>query len=297
MGLKPSPRGRKPRIITFNPCLSRSDQFSNGSSFLRLKRRAIASPAHARFMARWNQNLERWDRLAVLQCGTRSRSAGCRIRTSANRRANWGGLCTRRCLPEFRSLQKSAGEVKSSFHTAVVLPGLDGVSVPPNASASIPSRTPADFSTDMASGGSRHADTINPYPTRATCFADLRDHAIRLMERRDRHGLRRCGDGQSKSNSDQPDHFVSPLRAFNLEEWINSAAKGVQSVGTDWTPKAHFARVPGGKTGTKAATSSARRGALPMCDAAALVIYHVARGNVNIGVVRHDGQDHRTTNL
>ena len=84
---------------------------------------------------------------------------------------------------------------------------LDGVSVPPNASASIPSRTPADFSTDMAFGGSGYTDTIDPYPTRATCFADLRDHAIRLMERREGHGLRRCGDGQGKSNCDQPFHF------------------------------------------------------------------------------------------
>jgi hypothetical protein len=96
----------------------------------------------------------------------------------------------------------------------------------------------------MALGGSGHADTINPYPTRATRFADLRDHAVRLMERRDRHGLRRCGDGESKSNSDQPDHFVSPLRTF---KWMNSAAKGVQSVGTDPTPEAHFARCREGK--------------------------------------------------
>ena len=37
-----------------------------------------------------------------------------------------------------------------------------------------------------------------------------------------------------------------------------------------------------GKTGTKAVTSSARRGALAMCDVAAWVIYHIARANVNI---------------
>ena len=46
--------------------------------------------------------------------------------------------------------------------------------------------------------------------------------------------------------------------------------------------KRYFARVPGGKAGTKAATSSARRGALPMCDVAALVTYHIARANVDI---------------
>ena len=41
-----------------------------------------------------------------------------------------------------------------------------------------------------------------------------------------------------------------------------------------------------GKTGTKAATSSARRGALAMIDVAACINYHITR----IGVVRHDGQ-------
>jgi hypothetical protein len=59
----------------------------------------------------------------------------------------------------------------------------------------MPSRTPADGSADMALGGSGHADIINSYPTRAACFTDLRDHAIRLMKRRDWHGLRRCCDG------------------------------------------------------------------------------------------------------
>jgi hypothetical protein len=44
----------------------------------------------------------------------------------------------------------------------------------------------------MAFGGSRHADTINSYPTRAAGFADLCDHAVRLMEWRDwRSGLYR----------------------------------------------------------------------------------------------------------
>jgi hypothetical protein len=45
-----------------------------------------------------------------------------------------------------------------------------------------------------------------------------------------------------------------------------------------------------GNTGTKAATSSARRGALAMCDVAACIMYHITRANVNIGIVRHDGQ-------
>jgi hypothetical protein len=47
--------------------------------------------------------------------------------------------------------------------------------------------------------------------------------------------------------------------------------------------------VPEGNTGTKAATSSARRGALAMWDVAAWAIYHISRANVNIAVVRHDG--------
>ena len=66
----------------------------------------------------------------------------------------------------------------------------------------------------MAEVGSGHALTINSYPTSAACFADLRDHAVRLMKRRNWHGRRRCCDGQHKRNSDQPDHwflhFLSP---------------------------------------------------------------------------------------
>ena len=50
--------------------------------------------------------------------------------------------------------------------------------------------------------------------------------------------------------------------------------------------KRFFAHVPGGKTGTKAVTSSARRGALPMWDVAARVKYHIT----GICVVRHDAQ-------
>ena len=47
--------------------------------------------------------------------------------------------------------------------------------------------------------------------------------------------------------------------------------------------KRFFARVPGGKTGTKAATSSARRGALAICDVTASATYHIAcDANMNI---------------
>ena len=52
-----------------------------------------------------------------------------------------------------------------------------------------------------------------------------------------------------------------------------------------------------GKTGTKAATSSARRGALAMWDVAAWIIYHIARANVNIASCDTMAQDRRTTNL
>jgi hypothetical protein len=95
-----------------------------------------------------------------------------------------------RCTPEFRSLKKSAGEVKSAGTLLSSSPArFGGVSVPASANTSMPPRTPADFSTHMALGGSGHAHTINSYPTRAACFADLRDHAVRLMKRRGRHGL------------------------------------------------------------------------------------------------------------
>jgi hypothetical protein len=78
----------------------------------------------------------------------------------------------------------------------------------------------------MALGGSGHADTINSYPTRAACFTDLRDHAVRLMKRRGRHCLRRCCDGQCKDNGYEPDHSFlrCELREqIFLDEYINSA--------------------------------------------------------------------------
>ncbi len=68
----------------------------------------------------------------------------------------------------------------------------------------------ADGSAGMPDGGSGHADTINSGPTRAAGGSDLRDHAVRLMKRRERHSLRRCCEGQRKGNSDQPDHSFLP---------------------------------------------------------------------------------------
>ena len=70
-------------------------------------------------------------------------------------------------------------------NAALLLPGrFGGVSEVPNANACVPSRTPADLSADMALGGPSHADTINSYPTRAACFADLRDMAADEAARR-----------------------------------------------------------------------------------------------------------------
>ena len=100
-------------------------------------------------------------------------------------------------------------------NAALFLPGwFGGVSEVPNANPCVPSRTPTDFSADMALGGSGHADTINSYPTRAACFADLRDHGVRLMKRRERHGLSRGCDGQGKGDSDQSDHCFLPCDFF-----------------------------------------------------------------------------------
>jgi hypothetical protein len=74
--------------------------------------------------------------------------------------------------------------------------------------------------------------------------------------------------------------------------------KGVRSSWTDRTPEARFARVPGGKSGTKGATSSARRGALAVINVAAYVTYHIARGaNVNIASCDIMAKTARITNL
>ena len=63
-----------------------------------------------------------------------------------------------------------------------------------------------DSSADMAAGGCSYAGTIHHVHTGTTCFAHLRDHAVRLMKWRGRHCLGGGCDGQSKCNSDQSDH-------------------------------------------------------------------------------------------
>jgi|SRR6267378_3527799 len=71
-----------------------------------------------------------------------------------------------------------------------------------------PHRAPAN----LAFGGSGHTDTTNPCPARSASVGDLRGHAVWLMKRRGRHGLRRRCDGYGKGgSSDQPDHLFSPM--------------------------------------------------------------------------------------
>jgi hypothetical protein len=41
----------------------------------------------------------------------------------------------------------------------------------------------------MAFGGSGYADTINSCPTHSASGHNLRDHAVRLLDRRERHRL------------------------------------------------------------------------------------------------------------
>jgi hypothetical protein len=54
----------------------------------------------------------------------------------------------------------------------------------------------------MADGGSGYAATSDKCPTRAASETNLRDHSVRLIERRERHSLRRCCERQGKGNSD-----------------------------------------------------------------------------------------------
>ena len=53
-------------------------------------------------------------------------------------------------------------------------------------------------------------------------------------------------------------------------------------MGTDRSQKRFSRACREGTTGTKAVTSSARRGALAMIDVAARINYHITRANVNI---------------
>ena len=67
-----------------------------------------------------------------------------------------------------------------------------------------------DSSADMAAGGCSYAGTVHHVHTSTTCFTHLRDHAVRLMKRRRRHCLGGGCKGQSKSDSDEPNHCHLP---------------------------------------------------------------------------------------
>jgi hypothetical protein len=83
-----------------------------------------------------------------------------------------------------------------------------GVSVPSNASTAIPSRTPADVSPSLTNGRSRYADPIYADSAYAASFADLHCDAVRLLNRRERHGMGGCRDEQGRRNSNQPNHLL-----------------------------------------------------------------------------------------
>ena len=98
---------------------------------------------------------------------------------------------------------KARSQIKGAPTEADAPDSVVGVSMPLTTNVPCtPHRAPAD----VAAGGSRLAVTVDVVHTRAACFADLRDHAVRLMKGCGRHGLRRCCDDQNKGNSDQPDH-------------------------------------------------------------------------------------------
>jgi hypothetical protein len=64
---------------------------------------------------------------------------------------------------------------------------------------------------------------MNAHPTWAASLTDLRDQAVRLMKRRNWHGLCRCCDGQSKANSDQPEHGI--LHDSSRMEFLEARTK------------------------------------------------------------------------
>ena len=115
---------------------------------------------------------------------------------------------------------------------------------------------------DIAAGGCSRAATecVIPLHPRATCLTDLRDHAVRLMKRRGRHCLGGGCDGQSKSNSDEPNHCF--LRDYPFVERRRPAAT------RGWTPQRVWRARREGKDRREQTTSSARRGGLPTCDVA-----------------------------
>jgi hypothetical protein len=59
--------------------------------------------------------------------------------------------------------------------------------------------------------------------------SDLRDHAVRLRKRRERHCLRRCCDGNGEaSNSNQPDHSSPPLTKATVGDLLGMPPHSVK---------------------------------------------------------------------
>ena len=89
----------------------------------------------------------------------------------------------------YRTIEEAAAQVRACGKARNTGgrygPLLLSLSVVAHANASTPSRTPAD----LAFGGSSNADTTNSCPARSACGGYLRDHAVRLVNRRNRHCL------------------------------------------------------------------------------------------------------------
>ena len=115
-------------------------------------------------------------------------------RTPTNPGGAWPGLSCANARESTTGRALSHGnsdrmlELKSSLAASL------GTAVLLNANASGISYTPAGRSALLAHAGSGLADTVNHYPARATAHTGLRDHAIRLRKRGERHRLRRCCD-------------------------------------------------------------------------------------------------------
>ena len=133
--------------------------------------------------------------------------------------------------------KRSTHPTRCALERCVLPPGqFGGVSIPPTANVPCaPHRTPAN----LASGDSGHADTTNQCPTRSAEEGDLRGYAVRLMKRRWRHGLRRRCDGQGKSsNSDQPEHWLSPMFGFKHRSRLVQATLDANQTARPVEPRA-----------------------------------------------------------
>src|SRR6516165_6310382 len=102
--------------------------------------------------------------------------------------------CNSKKKPPSKTL---ARRIAHAIHVGAALVGAAGVARGPQPFALTdyirrytcnPLFAAAVFPTLLADIGSGLALTINSYLTNAACFADLRDHAVRLMKRRNGHG-------------------------------------------------------------------------------------------------------------